>query len=398
MAQLRENRLALVEQMGPRLGYAATSRALEVARASLYRRKAIRVPKVSTPRPAPPRALDAQERQAVLEVLHSPRFVDSAPAQVHATLLDEGHYLCSTRTMYRILEAAGQLRERRDQLTHPRYARPELLATGPNQLWSWDITKLRAHRKWTYFYLYVMLDVFSRYVIGWMLAERESDSLGATLIETACAREGIKPHQLTVHSDRGPSMRSKCVAELLADLGVTKTHSRPHVSNDNPYSESQFKTLKYRPDFPDRFGSAQDARGWCRGFFPWYNHAHRHSGIAWLTPADVHRGRAERILARRAAVLEAASLRHPERFVMGPARVARLPEAVWINKPLTDPEPQQGGYHGSSDSEISRPGASQGPSFPPTHTSRSDFASITPQLALTPSSPKNRAMTSSVVQ
>jgi putative transposase len=398
MAQLRENRLALVEQMGPRLGYAATCRALEVARASLYRRKTARLPRARTPRTAPPRALDPQERQAVLEVLQSPRFVDSAPAQVHATLLDEGTYLCATRTMYRILEAAGQVRERRDQLVHPVYARPELLATRPNQLWSWDITKLRAHQKWSYFYLYVMLDVFSRYITGWMLAERESDSLAATLIETACTREGIRPHQLTVHSDRGPSMRSKCVAELLADLDVTRTHSRPHVSNDNPYSESQFKTLKYRPDFPDRFGSAQDARAWCRAFFPWYNDVHRHSGIAWLTPADVHHGRAEQTLARRAAVLDAASLRHPERFVKGTARIARLPEAVWINKPVIDLEQQQGGYHGSSDSEISRPGASQGPSSPPTDPSCSVLVSITPQLALTPSSPKNRAMTSLVVQ
>jgi putative transposase len=300
--------------------------------------------------------------------------------------------------MYRILKAEGQVRERRDQLIHPVYARPELLATRPNQLWSWDITKLRAHQKWSYFYLYVLLDVFSRYVTGWMLAQRESDSLAATLIEKACAREGIKPHQLTVHSDRGPSMKSKCVAELLVDLGVTKTHSRPHVSNDNPYSESQFKTLKYRPDFPDRFGSAQDARAWCRAFFPWYNHTHRHSGIAWLTPADVHHGRAQHILARRAAVLEAASLRHPERFVKGPARIARLPEAVWINKPLVDLEPQKGGYYGSSDQEISRPGASQGPSFPPTDPSGSVPTKNHALLSFNPSSPKNRAMTSPVVQ
>ena len=251
-AALRENRLTLVEELGPRLGLAATCRALEVARPTLYRRRAAKVPKGMTPRPAPPRALAAPERQAVLDTLQSPRFVDSAPAQVYATLLDEGTYLCSTRTMYRLLESEGQVRERRDQLVHPVYARPELLATAPNQLWSWDITKLKALARWTYVYLYVMLDVFSRYVTGWMVAEREGDSLAAVLIETACARQGIPPHQLTVHSDRGPSMRSKCVAELLADLGVTKTHSRPHVSNDNPYSESQFKTLKYRPDFPDR--------------------------------------------------------------------------------------------------------------------------------------------------
>jgi putative transposase len=398
IAALRENRLALVQELGPRLGYAATCRALDVARATLYRRKTPRVAKVMTPRPAPPRALAPQERQAVLEVLQSPRFVDSAPAQVHACLLDEGKYLCSTRTMYRILDAEGQVRERRDQLVHPAYARPELLATGPNQLWSWDITKLRALVKWTYFHLYVMLDVFSRYVTGWMLAERESDSLAVTLIETACARQGITPHQLTVHSDRGPSMKSKCVAELLADPDVTKTHSRPHVSNDNPYSESQFKTLKYRPDFPDRFGCLQDARAWCRRFFAWYNDVHRHSGIAWLTPADVHYGHAERLLASRAVVLEAAFLQHPERFVKGPSRRARLPEAVWINKPIVELDGQKGGYPGSTDSEISRPGASQGPSFHPVDPSPSLFPPNPLYLSLTPSSPKNRAMTSLVVQ
>ena len=392
-AALRENRLALVEKLGPRLGMAATCRALEVARATLYRRKAAKVPRVTTPRPEPPRALAPQERQAVLDTLQSPRFVDSAPAQVYATLLDEGTYLCSTRTMYRILEAEGQVRERRDQLVHPVYAKPELLATGPNQLWSWDITKLRALVKWTYFYLYVLLDVFSRYVTGWMLAERECDSLAAVLLETACARQGIKSHQLTIHSDRGPSMKSKCVAELLADLGVTQTHSRPHVSNDNPYSESQFKTLKYRPDFPDRFGSVLDARNWCRTFFPWYNNVHRHSGIGWLTPADVHYGRAEPILARRAAVLAAATQRHPQRFVNGLARPPRLPEAVWINKPVSASETEKGGYPGSCDSEISRPGACQGPSSRPADPSPSLFPPIPPYLSLTPSSPENPAMT-----
>jgi len=229
-----------------------------------------------------------------------------------------------------------------------------------------------------------------------MLAERESDSLAATLIETACARQGITPHQLTIHSDRGPSMRSKCVAELMSDLGVTKTHSRPHVSNDNPYSESQFKTLKYRPDFPDRFGAAQDARSWCRRFFAWYNDVHRNSGIAWLTPADVHYGRAEQVLTRRAAVLEVASLGHPERFVNGPARPTRLAEAVWINKPLLELEPQKTGYPGSSDPEISRPGACQGPSSPSENPAPSLFPPDPPFVSLTQSSPKNRAMTSAV--
>jgi putative transposase len=271
--------------------------------------------------------------------------------------------------MYRILGAAGESRERRDQLRRPAYVRPELLATGPNQLWSWDITKLLGPAKWTYYYLYVLLDVFSRYVTGWMVAYRESATLAARLIDEACSRQGIPAGQLTVHADRGSSMTSKTVALLLADLGVTKTHSRPHVSNDNPYSESQFKTLKYRPDFPDRFGSLQHARNWSSPFFHWYNRQHRHGGIAYLTPADVHYGRAEEIMKRREEVLAQAARQHPERFVRGAARLPRLPEAVWINKPLDELQAEKGGYPGSDESEISRPGASQGPSSPPTDPS-----------------------------
>jgi putative transposase len=235
-----------------------------------------------------------------LDILHEPRFVDLAPAQVYAGLLDEGRYVCSQRTMYRILEAHQEVRERRDQLRHPSYAAPQLLATRPNQLWSWDITKLLGPAKWTYFYLYVILDVFSRYVVGWMVAHRESATLAEKLIRAICARQGIAPGALTLHADRGSSMTSKPVAFLLADLGVTKTHSRPHVSDDNPFSEAQFKTLKYRPEFPDRFGSIVDARGFCQRFFPWYNTEHHHSGIGLLTPADVHLGRAaSRIAASR---------------------------------------------------------------------------------------------------
>jgi putative transposase len=333
------------------------------------------------------------ERQAVLTTLHSDRFVDGAPASITARLLDEGTYLCSTRTMYRILGAAGESRERRDQLRRPAYVRPELLATGPNQLWSWDITKLLGPAKWTYYYLYVLLDVFSRYVTGWMVAYRESATLAARLIDEACSRQGIPAGQLTVHADRGSSMTSKTVALLLADLGVTKTHSRPHVSNDNPYSESQFKTLKYRPDFPDRFGSLQHARNWSSPFFHWYNRQHRHGGIAYLTPADVHYGRAEEIMKRREEVLAQAARQHPERFVRGAARLPRLPEAVWINKPLDELQAEKGGYPGSDESEISRPGASQGPSFPPTDPSDSVFTQNHALLSFTPSSPKQRAMT-----
>jgi putative transposase len=283
--------------------------------------------------------LPAAERTAVLEVLHEQRFVDRAPAEVYARLLDEGRYLCSERTMYRILEANQEVRERRDQLRHPRYSAPQLLATGPNQLWSWDITKLLGPAKWTYFYLYVILDVFSRYVVGWMVAHRESAQLAEKLIRETCARQGIVPGELTLHADRGSSMTSKPVALLLADLGVTKTHSRPHVSDDNPFSEAQFKTLKYRPEFPDRFGCIADSRGFCQAFFSWYNAEHHHSGIGLLTPEDVHLGRAADRIAARAEVLASAYGAHPERFVRGMPQPAAAPTAVWINAPKPGLEP-----------------------------------------------------------
>jgi putative transposase len=236
--------------------------------------------------------LSQEEKTQVRQVLDSERFQDCAPRQVYATLLDEGEYLCHWRTMYRILDEHGEVRERRNQLQHPVYTKPELLATAPNQLWSWDITKLKGPAKWTYYYLYVVLDVFSRYVVGWMVAEREAANLAEKLIADSCTKQGIEPSQLTLHADRGPSMRSKSVAQLLADLGVTKTHSRPYTANDNPYSESQFKTMKYRPDFPERFDSVVDARSWGREFFRWYNHDHRHSGLGLMTPATVHYGQA----------------------------------------------------------------------------------------------------------
>jgi len=275
----------------------------------------------------------------VLSHLHAERFQDRSPAEVYATLLDEGVYCCSIRTLYRILDEEGETRERRDQLTHPLYQKHELLATGPNQLWSWDITKLLGPAKWTYFYLYVILDVFSRYVVGWMIADREGKELAKQLIAATCDKHEIAPGQLTLHADRGSSMTSKPVAFLLADLGVTKTHSRPHVSDDNPFSESQFKTLKYRPDFPDRFGSLQDARIFCQEFFPWYNTEHHHSGLGLLTPAVVHYQRAEEVLHLRQQTLDAAYAAHPERFVRKPPQPPTLPTEVWINPP---PKPQPG--------------------------------------------------------
>jgi putative transposase len=272
----------------------------------------------------------------VLDLVHEPRFVDLSVPQVWATALDEGIYFCSRSTMYRILEAQGEVRERRDQLRRPVYTKPELLATGPNQVWTWDITKLKGPTKWSYFHLYVILDIFSRKVVGWMVARRESAALAKKLIAATIAKEGIVPGQLTIHADRGSSMTAKDVALLMADLGVTKTHSRPHVSNDNPYSESHFKTVKYHPDFPERFGSLEDARAFCARFFEWYNNHHRHSGIGWMTPSDVHHGRAVRVRAERARALDATYQLHPERFVRKPPTPPALPTAVWINPPAAE--------------------------------------------------------------
>ena len=311
-----------------------TLRLWAMAAASFYRRQRP-APGHQQPRPTPARALRASERAHVLDVLASPRFVDRSPAEVVATLLDEGRYLCAERTMYRILAANQPVRERRNQRSHPCYTKPELVATGPNQTWSWDITRLRGPKRWTSFYLYVLLDIFSRYVVGWMVADRENAALAATLIEETCLKQGIEPQVLTLHSDRGAPMTSKCTAQLLADLGVTRSLSRPQVSDDNPFSEAQFKTLKYHPGFPGRFEDITAAIAFCRSFFPWYNTEHRHAGIAMLTPDDVHHHRAPDVLAKRGRTLQAAWALHPERFVHGTPKPAPLPEAVWINPPAT---------------------------------------------------------------
>jgi putative transposase len=304
---------------------------LGLARASYYRMQ--RPKQVPIVERVHPRALSVNERQEVLGVVNSERFWDQVPGEIYAALLDEGKYLCSERTMYRILAENQQLRERRDQLRHPRYQAPELIATRANEVWSWDITKLLGPTKWTYFYLYVILDIFSRYVVGWMLAYRESAELAKKLIEQTLEREQIEPGTLTLHADRGASMSLKPVAFLLAGLGVTKTHSRPHVSNDNPYSESQFKTMKYRPEFPEHFGSYQDAHRFCTEFFPWYNHEHHHSGLGYFTPYEVHCGLAEKRREQRSEVLKQAFERNPQRFVRGVPKPASLPAAAWINKP-----------------------------------------------------------------
>jgi putative transposase len=325
-----------VEELTPIVGTRPACRALGVAPATIYRRRRPSEPRPPRPRPTPARALSEQEREAVLEVLHSERFVDCSPAHVWATLLDEGHYLASERTMYRLLaDAHGSVRERRDQLRHPAYARPELLAERPNEVWSWDISKLKGPAKWTCFYLYVILDVFSRYAVGWTVQHRESASVAEALIAQAAEQQQIEPGTLTVHADRGSSMTSKPVALLLADLGVTKTHSRPYTSTDNPYSEAHFRTLKYRPGFPARFDSIEQARAFCRRFFDWYNHQHRHSGIALMTPAAVHHGRAQALRDQRTRVLTAAYAATPERFLRGVPQPPTLPTAAWINKPDT---------------------------------------------------------------
>jgi len=336
--------MAAAETLGNEVGVARACQTLGAARATLYRQRArAAAPIVKAPaRPAPPLKLTPEERDNALTILHSERFVDASPHTIHATLLDEGQYPCSVRTLYRILAAEDELHERRNLRQHPQYAKPELLATAPNQLWSWDITKLKGPEKWTYFYLYVIIDVFSRYVVGWMVATCESAALAKQFIAETCAKQGIRPGQLTLHADRGPSMKSKPVALLLADLGVTKTHSRPYTSDDNPFSESHFKTLKSRPDFPDRFGAIQDARVHCQVFFPWYNDDHRHSGIAFMTPADVHYGRTPAIIEARSQTLNAAFEANPLRFKGRPPTPKRLPSAVWINPPATDStDPQE---------------------------------------------------------
>lgn len=312
--------------------------AVGASRATFYRRrKAASAPaaEAATPKLRPARRLSDEERQAVLDTLRSERFVNASPGAVHATLLEEGTWLCSERTMYRVMAEVGENRERRDQLTHPPYAKPELLATRPNEVWTWDITKLRGPAKWTYFYLSVVIDVFSRYVVGWMVAERECASLASRLLDETCAKQDIVPGQLTVHADRGAPMTSKLLAQMLADLGVTKSHSRPHVSDDNPFSESHFKTMKYRPEFPDRFDSLEDAKAFCRRFFEWYNEEHRHGGIAMMTPAQVHHGEVATVLEKRRRTLEAAWRAHPERFVHGPPVPAAPPAKVWLNPPAT---------------------------------------------------------------
>lgn len=325
-----------VVAMAPGAGLtAAACAALGVARASVHRHRARLAGRCAAPRPRPrpPRALALHERQRILALVREARFVDLAPAEIYATLLDEGVYHCSIRTMYRLLTEHDEVRERRDQLRHPVYQKPELLAEAPNQVWSWDITKLMGPTKWSYFYLYVILDIFSRRVVGWCVADAESATLFKALFADTLAKHAVAPGQLTLHADRGGPMKAKATAFLLADLGVTKSHSRPHTSNDNPFSEAHFKTLKYQPEFPKRFGCREDAVAFCREFFTWYNQDHHHAGIGLMTPDQVHYGQADAVHDARQATLDRAYNRTPERFVRKAPEPPGKPTATWINPP-----------------------------------------------------------------
>jgi putative transposase len=325
----------LVLDFGPRLGVGATCGAVGLPRATFYRHTALAVEKPQSACHKPKQTLLPEERQRVLDVLHADRFIDVAPTEIYAQLLDENEHLCSIRTMYRVLAENEEVRERRRQRQHPIYVKPELLATKPNEVWSWDITKLLGPAKWTYYYLYVVLDIFSRKAVGWLIAEKESAMLAKHLVEETCAREGVEPGQLTLHMDRGPAMKSKTLAQTMGFLGITKSHSRPYVSDDNPFSEAQFKTLKYRPDFPCRFDSLAQTEAFCRDFFAWYNQEHHHIALGLMTPHDIHNGLAQEKWNKRAQVLIAAYTAHPERFPRGCPTPPPLPTAAWINKPTS---------------------------------------------------------------
>ncbi len=331
---------ACVAALEPLLGTGPACAAAGKSKATHYRRRQPPKPKIAQERPTPANALSHAEVERVLELLRSERFADLAPAQVWAMLLDEDVYVASISTMYRILRANGEVRDRRAQAAHPTRSRPELMAIAPNQCWSWDITKLRGPDKGVWFDLYVIIDIFSRYVVGWMVAPAESAELAEAFIADAVAGQGVARGTLTIHADRGTSMTSKPVAELLADLGIGRTHSRPHVSNDNPYSESAFKTLKYCPAFPERFGSVQHARDFCEAFFSYYNHDHRHSGIGLHTPASLHYGTAHEVRAKRAVTLDAAYAANPGRFRHRRPSPPKLPTVAWINQPTIENDAQ----------------------------------------------------------
>ncbi len=323
--------MSAVCELTVRIPVTQACEALGVPRSSWYRAQQPTTAPAQRRYVAPPRALSPEERTTVRDILNSVRFQDQAPYEVYASLLEEGVYYCSIRTMYRILEVYAEVQERRNQLRHPAYTKPELLAKGPNQLWSWDITKLRGPTPGQYYYLYVILDVFSRYVVGWLLDDHESAPLAEQLIAESCRKQAITYDHLTLHADRGPAMIAKSLTQCLIDLGVAKSHSRPYTPNDNPYSEAQFKTMKYRPDYPQRFDSQTHAFTWARTFFPWYNDEHHHVALGLFTPAAVHYGQAPELIRKRQTVLDEAYRLHPERFVQGAPKSLTLPDAVGIN-------------------------------------------------------------------
>jgi putative transposase len=326
----------MVNQTSQKIGVAVHSlcEALHVPRATYYRRQGSNNAITTTDKQTPKNALSCEEKQQVLDLLHSERFVDKTPYDVFNTLIDEGTYHCSPRTMYRVLKQQDETTDRRQQRSHRDAVKPELIATRPNEVWSWDITKLMGPQKWVYYHLYVIMDIYSRYVVGWMIADRESQTLASRLIQQTALKQGIQPQQLTLHADRGASMTSHTVAQLLVFLGIAKTHSRPYTSDDNPFSEAQFKTLKYHPAFPSRFDSLEHAESFCQEYFNWYNQEHYHAGILWLTPQVVHYGEAATILKDRHDVFMQAYHRNPARFNQVP-RLKHLPDAVYINPPQT---------------------------------------------------------------
>lgn len=327
---MREELLDIVHADYPGLSNSSVCQAFGIPRSSVYYQP--RADEVGNKRRSPRTLLD-EERQQVLDTLHSDRFVDSSPREVYGTLLDEQKYICSVRTMYRILAAEGEAKDRRNQRRHRNDQKPELVATGVNMLWSWDITQLKGSIPGLFYHLYVILDVYSRYVVGWLISERSRAEHAERLIRETAIRQQVSPNVLTLHSDNGKQMIAKNVSQLLAGLGVTRSLNRPHVSNDNPYSESGFKTLKYHPSFPERFGSLEDARLYCQSFFKWYNTEHHHTGLGLLTPECVHSGKAEEVIKNRQKVLNEVYKRFPERFVNGIPKHPELPKDVWINKP-----------------------------------------------------------------
>jgi putative transposase len=322
-----------VAELAAQVGVKTACEALSVPRSSHYAARRPRACQARQPAPPPPRALTLIEKASVRETLNSDRFADQAPREVYATLLDEGRYLCSVPTMYRILAENQEVRERRSQMRHPIYPKPRLLATAPNQVWTWDITKLPGPVKWVYFCLYVVLDLFSRFVVGWLIAAHESALLAEQLLTESYLRQGLAPGQLAVHSDRGGPMIAKPLGMLFDDLGITPSLARPRTPDDNPYSEAQFKTVKYHPTFPERFGGLLDARTWGQRLFHWYNYEHHHTALGLMTPAAVHFGHAPALLLGRQHVLEVAYTAHPERFVRGLPKSPTPPSEVWINRP-----------------------------------------------------------------